>query len=102
MLELLFYKALFETTENRADFLSSYFPGSGRRIWTRRRACPHRSPLIGLKEHAETVSAFYVSNVEYYRDQQQQRAFHANVLALPADSSSVCLRFISGTGSLMP
>src|SRR5262245_40158131 len=44
-----------------------------------------------LKEHAATVSAFYASNVEYYLDEQQQRAFYANVLALPADSSSVCL-----------
>src|SRR5262249_58807930 len=49
-----------------------------------------------LKEHAATVSAFYASNVEYYLDEQQQRAFYTNVLALPVDSSSVCLRFISG------
>jgi hypothetical protein len=55
-----------------------------------------------LKEHGATVSAFYASNVEYYLDDQQQSAFYANVLALPADSSSVCLRFISGTGSVMP
>jgi hypothetical protein len=55
-----------------------------------------------LKEHGATVSAFYASNVEFYLDDKQQQAFYANVLALPADSSSVFLRFISGTGSLMP
>ena len=55
-----------------------------------------------LKEHSASVSAFYASNVEYYLDDKQQQAFYANVLALPTDSSSVFLRFISGTGSLMP
>jgi hypothetical protein len=55
-----------------------------------------------LKEHGATVSAFYASNVEYYLDDKQQQTFYANVLALPADSSSVILRFISGTGGLMP
>lgn len=55
-----------------------------------------------LKEHSATVRAFYASNVEYYLDDRQQQAFYANVLALPTDSSSVFLRFISGTGSLMP
>jgi hypothetical protein len=55
-----------------------------------------------LKGHGATVSAFYASNVEYYLDDRQQQAFYANVLALPTDSSSVFLRFISGTGSVMP
>jgi len=55
-----------------------------------------------LKEHSASISAFYASNVEYYLDDKQQRAFYANVLALPTDSSSVFLRFVSGTGSLMP
>jgi hypothetical protein len=55
-----------------------------------------------LKEHGATVSAFYASNVEYYLDDKQQRAFYANVLELPVDSSSVFLRFVSGTGSVMP
>jgi hypothetical protein len=55
-----------------------------------------------VKEHSASVSAFYASNVEYYLDDQQQRAFYANVRALPTDSSSVFLRFISGTGSVMP
>jgi hypothetical protein len=55
-----------------------------------------------VKEHSASVSAFYASNVEYYLDDQQQRAFYANVRTLPTDSSSVFLRFISGTGSAMP
>jgi hypothetical protein len=55
-----------------------------------------------LKEHGATVSAFYASNVEYYLDNKQQQAFYANVLSLPTDSSSVIVRFISGTGSVMP
>jgi hypothetical protein len=55
-----------------------------------------------LKDHSASVSAFYASNVEYYLDEKQQQAFYANVLTLPTDSSSVFLRFISGTGSLMP
>jgi hypothetical protein len=55
-----------------------------------------------LKDHRATVSAFYASNVEYYLDDNQQKAFYANVLSLPTDSSSVFLRFISGTGSVMP
>jgi hypothetical protein len=55
-----------------------------------------------LKGHNATVSAFYASNVEYYLDDKQQQAFYASVLALPTDSSSVFLRFISGTGSVMP
>jgi len=40
--------------------------------------------------------------VEYYLDDKQQQAFYANVFTLPTDSSSGFLRFISGTGSLMP
>jgi hypothetical protein len=55
-----------------------------------------------LKDHGATVSAFYASNVEYYLDDKQQQAFYANVLALPTDSSSVFLRFITGTGASMP
>jgi hypothetical protein len=55
-----------------------------------------------LKDHDAMVSAFYASNVEYYLDDKQQQAFYANVLALPTESSSVFLRFISGTGSVMP
>jgi len=55
-----------------------------------------------LKDHGAVVSAFYASNVEYYLDDKQQQAFYANVLALPTESSSVFLRFISGTGSVMP
>jgi hypothetical protein len=55
-----------------------------------------------LKEHSASVSTFYASNVEYYLDVNQQRAFYANVLALPTDPTSVMLRFITGTGSQMP
>jgi hypothetical protein len=55
-----------------------------------------------LKDHGATVSAFYASNVEYYLDDRQQQAFYANILALPTDSSSVVIRFITGTGSQMP
>ena len=55
-----------------------------------------------LKDHGASVSVFYASNVEYYLDQKQQQAFYANVLALPTEPSSVFLRFISGTGSVMP
>ena len=55
-----------------------------------------------VKDHGATVSAFYASNVEYYLDDKQQQAFYANVLALPVDSSSVFVRFITGTGSVMP
>jgi hypothetical protein len=55
-----------------------------------------------LKERGATVSAFYASNVEYYLNENQQRAFYANILSLPTDPSSVILRFVSGTGSVMP
>jgi hypothetical protein len=55
-----------------------------------------------LKDHGALVSAFYASNVEYYLDDKQQQAFYANVLELPTDASSVFIRFISGTGSVMP
>jgi hypothetical protein len=55
-----------------------------------------------VKDHGATVSAFYASNVEYYLNDTQQQAFYANVLTLPTDSSSVFLRFITGTGSQMP
>jgi hypothetical protein len=55
-----------------------------------------------LKDHGASVSVFYASNVEYYLDQKQQQVFYANVLALPTEPSSVILRFISGTGSVMP
>jgi len=47
------------------------------------------------KDHSATFSTFYASNVEYYLDVNQQRAFYANVLALPTDSTSVMLRFIT-------
>jgi hypothetical protein len=50
------------------------------------------------KDHGATVSAFYASNVEYYLDDKQQQPF-IHVLALPVDSSSVFVRFITGTGS---
>jgi hypothetical protein len=40
--------------------------------------------------------------VEYYLDDNQQQTFYANVLTLPTDASSVMLRFISRTGSVMP
>ncbi len=55
-----------------------------------------------LKSHGASVSVFYASNVEYYLNNKQQHDFYANVLALPTDSSSVFLRFITGTGSAMP
>ena len=55
-----------------------------------------------LKDHGATVSTFYASNVEYYLNDKQQQDFYANVLTLPIDSSSVFLRFITGTGSVMP
>ena len=67
-------------------------------------AGPSTIPRIGqyLKDHGAIVSAFYASNVEYYLEDKQQQTFYANVLTLPTDESSIMLRFISRTGSVMP
>jgi len=53
-----------------------------------------------VAEHNAIVSAFYLSNVEYYlapqgggNDQTLQR-FYANAAALPMDSSSLFIRFV--------
>jgi hypothetical protein len=46
-----------------------------------------------VRAHGATVSAFYVSNVEQYLEQNGKwNAFCANVAALPLDKSSVFIR----------
>jgi hypothetical protein len=46
-----------------------------------------------LKQRNANVAAFYVSNVEYYLNGPTMRAFHANVAALPFDSSTMMIRW---------
>jgi hypothetical protein len=58
-----------------------------------------------LNEHGAVVRAFYVSNVEQYLfGDAHDRAFYANVAALPVDSTSVFIRPYSmrrgGTGGV--
>jgi hypothetical protein len=49
-----------------------------------------------IREHSETVAAFYVSNVEQYLFQDGLwPEFAANVAALPLDESSVFIRSVS-------
>ncbi|HEX4998331.1 MAG TPA: hypothetical protein VFY29_08900 [Terriglobia bacterium] len=50
-----------------------------------------------LQERDATVTAFYVSNVEYYLNPSQKQVFYANLAALPVDSSSMLIRFILGS-----
>jgi len=53
-----------------------------------------------LKENGGTVSAFYLSNVEQYLDQQGLwPAFCANVAALPLDEHSTFIRSVRGRPS---
>jgi hypothetical protein len=53
-----------------------------------------------LKEHGATVSAFYLSNVEQYLNQDGLwRTFCANVAALPLDESSTFIRSVRTSGS---
>ena len=52
-----------------------------------------------LKEHGATVSAFYLSNVEQYLNQQGLwRNFCANVATLPLDESSTFIRSVRNGG----
>src|SRR5688572_19044653 len=54
-----------------------------------------------LKQHSAKVSAFYLSNVEFYLDMpnrggspQKTMAFYENAAALPVDSTSLFIRFV--------
>ncbi len=52
-----------------------------------------------LKQNNATVSAFYVSNVEYYLEpprgsREKTQAFYKNVSELPLDASSLFIRFV--------
>ena len=51
-----------------------------------------------LKQRNQTVTAFYLSNVEYYLEGQVAKDFHANVAALPIDSSSMLIRWVPRPG----
>jgi hypothetical protein len=52
-----------------------------------------------LKAHGATVTAFYLSNVEQYLDQDGKwSAFCRNVSSLPLDASSTFIRSSSGRG----
>lgn len=46
-----------------------------------------------LKRNGLVVTAFYVSNVEQYLNQEQTASFRSNVAALPAAASSTIIRF---------
>ena len=46
-----------------------------------------------VKQRKATVAAFYVSNVEMYLQGQIMKNFHANLSALPIDSSSMLIRW---------
>jgi hypothetical protein len=46
-----------------------------------------------LKQRNVSVSAFYVSNVEYYLTGPTMKAFQSNVASLPIDSSSMLIRW---------
>jgi len=62
-----------------------------------------RSIGAWLRARGATVSAFYVSNVEQYMQQNGVwPAFCANVAALPLDRSSVFIRPNRGTASFSP
>lgn len=53
-----------------------------------------------LKEHGATVSAFYLSNVEQYLNQDGLwRTFCSNVATLPLDESSTFIRSVRTSGS---
>jgi hypothetical protein len=53
-----------------------------------------------LKEHGATVSAFYLSNVEQYLNQDGVwRSFCANVATLPLDETSTFIRAVRAGGS---
>jgi len=58
-----------------------------------------RSVGAYLKSHGTTVTAFYLSNVEQYLDQDDKWAlFCRNVASLPLDPSSTFIRSVSGRG----
>ncbi len=46
-----------------------------------------------LKQHNSNVTAFYLSNVEYYLNGPTMRAFQSNLSTLPIDSSSMLIRW---------
>jgi hypothetical protein len=49
-----------------------------------------------VKDRRSTVSVFYISNVEYYLDENQKQVFYQNIAALPTDSTSTLLRHVLG------
>jgi hypothetical protein len=53
-----------------------------------------------LKKHNAFVSVFYISNVEYYVQQEGRKwkSYQANLAALPTDSKSTFIRWTSGPG----
>ena len=56
-----------------------------------------------LKDRNAIVSAFYVSNVEYYLDAPKTQTFWKNAASLPVDSSSMFIRFLGvGQSANMP
>ena len=56
-----------------------------------------------LKDRNAIVSAFYVSNVEYYLDAPKTQTFWENAASLPVDSSSMFIRFLGvGQSANMP
>lgn len=58
-----------------------------------------RSVAAYLKGHGATVTAFYLSNVEQYLDQDGKwAAFCRNVATLPLDGSSTFIRTTAGRG----
>ncbi len=46
-----------------------------------------------LKQHNSVVTAFYLSNVEYYLNGPTMKAFQGNLAALPIDSTSMLVRW---------
>jgi hypothetical protein len=53
-----------------------------------------------LKDHAATVSVFYISNVEDYLD-ASWRQYKVNLAALPADDSTLLVRFIPVSNTVL-
>jgi hypothetical protein len=62
-------------------------------------AGPKALPWIAryLKAKSATVSAFYISNVEYYIEPEPEKwqSYQKNRAALPVDSNSIVIRWIS-------
>ena len=54
-----------------------------------------------LKDHAATVSVFYISNVEDYL-QSSWTGWKANLAALPTTESSTIIRWVPRTTRLRP